>query len=97
MLKVFYFKMSIEFIIFVCRWIVLMMVNSCVSGLIYKVILLLNFLSMVNMLVIMLDNEIEVSDGNFFLICELYELLMLVWFFELINIYVLFRFIDIIC
>lgn len=74
-----------------------MMVNSCVSGLIYKVILLLNFLSMVNMLVIMLDNEIEVSDGNFFLICELYELLMLVWFFELINIYVLFRFIDVIC
>lgn len=74
-----------------------MMVNSCVSGLIYKVILLLNYLSMVNMLVIMLDNEIEVSDGNFFLICELYELLMLVWFFELINIYVLFRFIDVIC
>lgn len=74
-----------------------MMVNSCVSGLIYKVILLLNYLSMVNMLVIMLDNEIEVSDGNFFLICELCELLMLVWFFEIINIYVLFRFIDVIC
>ena len=47
-----------------------MTVNSCVSGLTYKVILPSSSLNMVNTLGTMLDNETGVSNGTFPLICE---------------------------
>lgn len=71
-----------------------MTANSCVSGLTYKVILPSNYSSMVNTLVIMLDNETEVSDGNFPSICEPHELPTSAWPLEITNTYVLPRLTD---